>query len=61
MRSTLHLAIPALEQLHTMWSKRATTVKYARFWSALNEALEKVNEYYEKTSTSNVYTFAMGT
>ncbi|KAJ7900762.1 ribonuclease H-like domain-containing protein, partial [Mycena olivaceomarginata] len=59
MRSTLHLAIPALEQLHTTWSKRATTVKYARFWSALNEALEKVNEYYEKTSTSNVYTFAM--
>ncbi|KAJ7794391.1 hypothetical protein B0H14DRAFT_3557446 [Mycena olivaceomarginata] len=39
--------------------KRATTAKYARFWSALNEALEKVNEYYEKTSTSNVYTFAM--
>ncbi|KAJ7809562.1 ribonuclease H-like domain-containing protein, partial [Mycena olivaceomarginata] len=59
MRSTLHLAIPALEQLHTTWSKRATTAKYARFWSALNEALEKVNEYYEKTSTSNVYTFAM--
>ncbi|KAJ7787567.1 ribonuclease H-like domain-containing protein [Mycena olivaceomarginata] len=59
MRSTLHLAIPALEQLHTTWSKHATTAKYACFWSALNEALEKVNEYYEKTSTSNVYTFAM--
>jgi hypothetical protein len=60
MQSTLHLAIPALEQLHTMWSKHAMTVKYACFWSALNEALKKVNEYYEKTSTSNVYTFAMG-
>jgi hypothetical protein len=61
MRSTLHLALPALETLHSTWSGRAKNLKYSCFWGALEEAVAKVDEYYQKTSTSDAYTFAMGT
>jgi hypothetical protein len=59
-RSTLHLAIPALEGLHTSWTARRADVTYSDFWSALDPALEKVDEYYQKTANSNAYIFAMG-
>ncbi|KAJ7028990.1 hypothetical protein C8F04DRAFT_47655 [Mycena alexandri] len=49
LRSTLHLAIPALERLHAQWSVAAEDVKYSAFWPALEAAMEKVDEYYQKT------------
>ncbi|KAJ7883860.1 hypothetical protein B0H14DRAFT_3432671 [Mycena olivaceomarginata] len=60
LRSTLHLAIPALEQLHTEWTAKSTKEKYSAFHPAIEEALLKVDEYYQKTSNSNSYMFAIG-
>ncbi|KAL1939214.1 hypothetical protein VTO73DRAFT_10255 [Trametes versicolor] len=56
---TLHLGLPALEALHKAWSSRATRSKYAHFESAIDKGLSKVAEYYDKTSSSDVYTLAM--
>jgi hypothetical protein len=33
---------------------------YFDIWQALEQALAKVKEYYEKSANSNAYTFAMG-
>lgn len=60
LKSTLHLALPALEELHADWTKCAADAKYSHFAPALQAALSKVDEYYQKTSNSNAYMFAMG-
>ncbi|KAJ7509390.1 hypothetical protein B0H11DRAFT_2427795 [Mycena galericulata] len=59
LKSTLHLALPALESLHTNWTKCADDSEFSSFEPALREALEKVDEYYQKTSNSNAYMLAM--
>ncbi|RDB14951.1 putative AC transposase [Hypsizygus marmoreus] len=56
---TLHNAVPALEALHAAWSARRDRDKYEDFSTALTAGLEKIEEYYEKTSESHAYTFAM--
>ncbi|KAF9456143.1 ribonuclease H-like domain-containing protein [Collybia nuda] len=58
-KTTLHLAIPALESLHKAWSTRANSDKYAFFQAALKGAAEKVNEYYEKTNNTDAYIVVM--
>ncbi|KAJ6607651.1 ribonuclease H-like domain-containing protein [Mycena sp. CBHHK59/15] len=60
LKSTLHVALPALEALHAGWTKCAADAKYSDFKDALEQALEKVDEYYQKTANSNTYMFAMG-
>ncbi|KAJ7343042.1 hypothetical protein DFH08DRAFT_938285 [Mycena albidolilacea] len=60
LKSMLHLALPALESLHTGWTQLAADPQYTHFTPAIEEALEKVDEYYQKTSNSDAYTFAMG-
>jgi hypothetical protein len=52
--------LPALESLHAGWSQLAADPQYAHFVPAIEQALQKVDEYYQKTSNSNAYTFAMG-
>ncbi|KAJ7131124.1 ribonuclease H-like domain-containing protein, partial [Mycena epipterygia] len=59
LKSTLHLALPALEALHAGWTQSAEDPKYSHFKDALEQASEKVDEYYQKTSNSNAYMFAM--
>jgi hypothetical protein len=61
LKFTLHLAIPALEKLHAEWTVKSTKPKYSVFHNAIDEALQKVDEYYQKSSNSNSYMFAMGT
>lgn len=56
---TLHTGLPALEALHKAWSSRSSRAKYAPFQAALDAAVSKVEEYYDKTSTSYAYTFVM--
>ena len=56
----LQSGIPALEALHTAWKNHSTNVKYELFSHGLDKAIEKVEEYYEKTGTSDAYTFVMG-
>ena len=57
----LHTAIPALEALHSVWSHYAEQEQYEPFEPALVAGLAKIEDYYEKTSTSHVYTFVMRT
>jgi hypothetical protein len=52
-------ALPALERLHKTWSSIAGKSKYSRYHAALNAALEKINTYYNKTSSVNAYNMAM--
>ena len=56
---TLHTGLPALEALHKSWTTKAAAPKYSPFVEALEAALAKVEEYYDKTSTSYAYTFVM--
>ncbi|KAJ7303116.1 hypothetical protein DFH08DRAFT_904132 [Mycena albidolilacea] len=60
LKSTLHLALPALESLHAGWTQLAADPRYIHFVPAIEEALEKMDEYYQKTANSDAYTFAMG-
>jgi hypothetical protein len=57
--STLHLAIPALETLHKAWFSRSERTKYRYFAPALEAAVKKLDEYYEKTTDSPAYIMAM--
>jgi hypothetical protein len=57
--STLHLAIPALKTLHKAWFSRSERTKYRYFAPALDAAVNKLNEYYEKTTDSPAYIMAM--
>ncbi|KAF8144961.1 ribonuclease H-like domain-containing protein, partial [Mycena galopus ATCC 62051] len=59
LRSTLHLAIPALEKLHAEWTSKGSREKYLPFHEAIEAALMKVDEYYQKTGNSNSYVLAM--
>ena len=53
-------ALPAIEALHSAWSKRAKRQHYAPFHDVLDAATEKLEEYYgEKTADSNAYIMAM--
>ncbi|KAG6863443.1 hypothetical protein C0991_005755, partial [Blastosporella zonata] len=58
---TLHNGIPALEALHAASTNRKKREKYADFSDALDTGLSKIESYYEKTSESHAYTFAMRT
>ncbi|KAG6875725.1 hypothetical protein C0992_002681, partial [Termitomyces sp. T32_za158] len=49
---TLHFAIPALEALHSGWSKCHEQARYKDFVPALDAALQKIKDYYDKTAAS---------
>ncbi|KAJ3522295.1 hypothetical protein NMY22_g11953 [Coprinellus aureogranulatus] len=55
----LYNGLPALERLHRAWSSRKDKKKYEPFKDALEAGLAKIEEYYDKTSTSHAYTMAM--
>lgn len=57
--STLHLALPALEALHSAWTSRVKREKYVRFKPALEAGLAKIEEYYERTGLCDAYLIAM--
>ncbi|KIK21875.1 hypothetical protein PISMIDRAFT_76369, partial [Pisolithus microcarpus 441] len=55
----LHTALPALEALHWAWSTHKSATQYSTFKSGLEAGLGKIEEYYERTSESDVYIIAM--
>ncbi|EPQ52013.1 hypothetical protein GLOTRDRAFT_27069, partial [Gloeophyllum trabeum ATCC 11539] len=55
----LHIALPALEALHAVWSRCLTEAHYQPFHSALEKALDTVKEYYDLTADSDAYIIAM--
>jgi hypothetical protein len=57
---SLHLAISALESLHSAWHSRSVKPAWADFEVALDAGVSKIAEYYEKTAESDAHIFAMG-
>ena len=56
---TLFNTIPAIETLHAAWASRVEKFKYRSFKDALNAAMVKLNEYYQKTADSDAHILAM--
>ncbi|TFY77607.1 hypothetical protein EWM64_g6405 [Hericium alpestre] len=56
---TLHLALPALEALHKVWTTRFGKAKYADFKPALEAAIAKVSEYYDLMHNHDAFIIAM--
>jgi len=56
---SLHLALPALEVLHKAWTQHSEDLKYFEFENALEEGINKVLEYYSKTSNLNAFHMAL--
>ncbi|CAK5280783.1 unnamed protein product [Mycena citricolor] len=59
MGPCMHLVIPALEMLHRQWFRKCEKENYAEFKPALEQALEKLEGYYNKVTDSAVYIFSM--
>ena len=59
-RPTLHNALPAIEKLYSAWEKASEKPRYAQFEPALKAAMEKLNEYYERTADTDAHVIAMG-
>ena len=57
---SLHKVLPALEAVHSEWSKMAGLSKFDRFKPALQAGITKIETYYERTSFSSAYIFSMG-
>ncbi|KAG1867207.1 hypothetical protein DFJ58DRAFT_838212 [Suillus subalutaceus] len=55
----LHLALPALESLHSAWSSCSGRIKYLDFAEGLDAGIEKIAKYYEKSSSSDAHIMAM--
>jgi hypothetical protein len=56
---SLHLALPALEALHSAWTDYSKNPKFRDFVGPLKAGIEKIEEYYDKTSNSNAFNFSM--
>ena len=56
---SLHLALPALEALHSTWTDYSKNPKFRDFVGPLKAGIEKIEEYYDKTSNSNTFNFSM--
>ena len=57
---SLHTALPAIEKLYTKWEQAAAKDRYSKFKDALTAAIEKLEEYYERTVASDAHIIAMG-
>jgi len=57
---TLHNALPVIEKLYVKWEKASTKLQYTPFKDALEAAMNKLNEYYERTSVSDAHIICMG-
>ncbi|KAJ2919527.1 hypothetical protein MD484_g940, partial [Candolleomyces efflorescens] len=51
--------LPALEHLHKTWTSMAEKPKYFYYHTTINNALAKINTYYNKTSLVNAYNMSM--
>lgn len=56
---TLWSAIPAIERLHSAWTKARKNPNYQPFHEALDAGLTKLEGYYEKTADSDAHIIAM--
>ena len=56
---TLCNAVPALEKLYMTWEKQRDQPESIPFQDAIDAAMTKINEYYEKSAESDAHIMAM--
>jgi hypothetical protein len=56
---SLHWALLAIETLYAAWGNARKKEQYKPFFPALDAAMAKLNEYYERTATSDAHIIAM--
>jgi len=59
-RPSLHRALPAIETMYAQWDKASSKPRYHSFIPALQAGMEKLDEYYQRTATSDAHIIAMG-
>lgn len=57
---TLWRALPALEELQSMWEKKHDNPKYALYKDALTDGLEKLQKYYSRLDKKPSFVLALG-
>ena len=57
---TLHNALPAVEKMYSTWQKALEKPCYKIFKPALEAAMAKLDEYYQRTAKSDAHIIAMG-
>ncbi|EMD37571.1 hypothetical protein CERSUDRAFT_65209 [Gelatoporia subvermispora B] len=55
----LHLALPALEEVHASWTNQSEDPKYAHFKPGLQAGLHKIEQYYERIADNDAYIMFM--
>ena len=59
-RPTLHNTLPALERLYSEWEKASKKARYEKFKPALVAGMAKLDEYYQRSGTSDAHIIVMG-
>ena len=57
---TLHNALPEIEKMYSAWQKASEKPRYKIFKPALEAAMAKLDEYYQRTAKSDAHIIAMG-
>lgn len=59
-RPTLHNALPTIEKMYSAWKKASEKLRYSVFKPALEAAIAKLDEYYQRMAESDAHIIAMG-
>jgi len=60
MEPTIWHALPALEELQTVWEKKRDSPKYELYKNALTDGLEKFNKYYSRLDKKPSFVLGLG-
>ena len=61
MQPTLHNMLPVIKKLYGTWQKASEKPCYSLFKPALQAAMAKLDEYYQRTAISDAHIITMGT
>ena len=53
--------LPAIKKLYGTWQKVSEKLRYSLFRPALQAAMTKLDEYYQRTAVSDAHIITMGT
>jgi hypothetical protein len=53
-------ALPAIEELQTAWEAKRDNVRFAKYRTAINDGLAKLNKYYSRFDEKPAYILALG-
>jgi hypothetical protein len=53
-------ALPAIEELQTAWEAKRDNVRFAKYQTAINDGLAKLNKYYSRFDEKPAYILALG-